>query len=112
MAKAGLLRDRVTFERLTSHAPDDYGNVSSGWSTLAARSADLRERTGKEAIEGGALADVATATMRCRSDAVTRSVTAADRVVARNITWAIKSVAQVDAKNTMIEFVLEKGVAS
>ena len=112
MARAGLLRDRVTFERLSSQSPDDYGNVYSGWATLATRSADLRERTGKEAIEGGALQDVAMATMRCRSDSVTAAVTAADRVVARGITWAIKNVTQLDAKDTMMEFVLEKGVAS
>lgn len=112
MSKARQLRERVTFERLNAQAPDAYGNVSSGWKPFAKRYANLRERTGKEAVEGGALSDVGIATMYCRSDTVMRSVTAADRVVARGITWAIKSVAQVDAKNTMIEFSLEKGVAS
>lgn len=112
MVKAGLLRDRVTFERLSSGAVDDYGNVYDGWSTLATRSADLREQKGKEAISGGALQDSGMATMRVRSDSVTSTITAADRVVARGKTWAIKNVIQVDAKDTMIEFVLEKGVAS
>lgn len=112
MANAGLLRDRVTFQRLNEGAVDDYGNVYTGWANLATRSADLRERTGKESIEGGALADVSMATMRCRSDSTTASVTAADRVVARGYTWAIKNVIQVDAKDTLIEFLLERGVAS
>lgn len=112
MVKAGLFRDRVTFERLTSGAVDDYGNVYDGWSTLATRSADLREQKGKEKISGGALQDNNTATLRVRSDSTTSSVTSADRVIARGTTWAIRNVIQVDAKDTLIEFVLEKGVAS
>jgi head-tail adaptor len=79
---------------------------------LATRSADLREQKGRERITGGALQDAALATMRVRSDSITSAITSADRVVARGITWAIKDVMQVDAKDTMIEFVLEKGVAS
>jgi len=52
------------------------------------------------------------ATMRVRSDSTTQTITAADRVVARGYTWAIKNVIQVDAKDTMIELLLERGVAS
>lgn len=111
MARAGLFRDRVTFERMAS-TTDDFGNVSGAWSVLASRSADLRERTGKEEIQGGVLADVAVATMRVRKDATTEAVTAADRVVARGITWAIRSIIQVDAKASLLEMVLEKGVAT
>ena len=112
MASAGALKERVTFQRLDSSAVDDYGNVYTGWSNLASRFADLRERTGKESIQGGALSDTNFATMRCRSDSVTEAVTSADRVVARGITWAIKNVIQVDEKDTLMEFVLERGVAS
>lgn len=112
MVKAGLMRDRVVFQRLSEGAADDYGNVYSGWSDLATRSADLREQKGRERITGGALQDKALATLRVRSDSTTSTITAADRVVARGITWAIKDVMQVDAKDTLMEFVLEKGVAS
>jgi head-tail adaptor len=112
MVKAGLFRDRVTFQRLSSGAVDDYGNVYNGWSDLTTRSGDLREQKGKEAISGGALQDNGMATLRVRSDSVTSTITAADRVVARGKTWAIKNAIQVDAKDTLIEFVLEKGVAS
>ena len=112
MVKAGLMRERVTFQRLTEGSADDYGNVYSGWSDLAARSADLREQKGRERITGGALSDVALATMRVRSDSTTSTITSADRVVARGTTWAIKDAMQVDAKDTLIEFILEKGVAA
>lgn len=112
MVKAGLMRDRVVFQRLSEGAVDDYGNVYSGWANLATRSADLREQKGRERISGGALSDVGLATMRVRSDSTTSAITSADRVIARGITWAIKDVMQVDAKDTTLEFVLEKGVAA
>jgi len=112
MANAGLLRERVTFQRLNEGAADAYGNVYTGWADVGTRSADLRERTGKEAIQGGALSDVSMATMRCRSDSLTASITSADRVVARGYTWAVKNAIQVDAKDTMVEFLLERGVAT
>lgn len=112
MVKAGLHRERAEFQRLSESAVDDYGNVYTGWSTLATRWADLRERTGKEAIEGGALSDVGQATMRVRKDSTTETVTAADRVVVRGATWNIKNVIQVDAKGTLIEFHLLRGVAT
>ena len=106
------MRDRVEFQRLSEGTVDAYGNVYTGWATLVTRSADLREQKGKEKISGGVLEDNNFATMRVRPDSVTETVTAADRVIARGITWAIKNVIQVDAKNTLLEFVLEKGVAA
>lgn len=112
MVKAGLLRDRATFQRLSEGAVDDYGNTYTGWSDLASRSVDIREVTGKEDIQGGALSDVGQATMRARSDSTTQTITSADRVVCRGKTWNIKDVIQVDAKNTMLEFKLERGVAT
>lgn len=112
MVKSGLMRERITFQRMAEGAVDDYGNVYSGWSNLTTRYGDLREQKGKERIEGGALQDVSLATLRVRSDSTTQTITAADRVSARGITWAIKNAIQVDAKNTLLEFVLEKGVAA
>jgi len=112
MANAGKLRERATFQRHTENAVDAYGNVYSAFADLVTRSVDMRERTGKEAIQGGALTDNGVATMRCRSDSVTGGITSADRVNLRGYIWAIKDVIQVDAKDTLLEFKLERGVAS
>lgn len=112
MARAGMLREKAAFERLTEGAIDDYGNVYSGWAQIGTRMSEMRETTGKEKIRGGALADVGSATLRVRSDSFTQTITAADRVLLRGYTWAIKSVIQTDAKNTMLEFSLERGVAT
>jgi SPP1 family predicted phage head-tail adaptor len=112
MAKAGAFRERAVFQRLVDGAVDDYGNTYTGWKSIGTRWSDIKERTGREAISGGALADEIMATMRCRSDSLTGTITSADRVVARGKTWAIKNVIQVDAKDTMIEYLLQSGVAT
>jgi len=111
MVRAGLLRERVVFQRLSEGTVDEYGNVYTGWNALVSRSADLLERKGRKQISGGVLEDNNLATMRVRSDSITATITTADRVIARGITWAIKNVIQLDAKNTTLEFVLEKGIA-
>ncbi len=112
MVKAGLYRDRIEIQRLSESAADDYGNVYTGWSTLAYRSGDFREKTGKEKITSGALLDRSTATLRMRSDSVTSTITNADRIICRSKTWAVLSVIQVDSKDRVLEFVCEEGRAS
>lgn len=112
MVRAGQYRERASFERLSEGAIDAYGNVYTGWASLATRWADMRERTGKEDIKGGVLSDVGAATMRVRADSTTGAITAADRVVIRGATWNIKDIIQVDAKGTVLEFKLERGVAT
>ena len=111
MANAGRLREVAVFERLTSGAVDDYGNIYSGWSSLATRNVDLVERLGKEAIQGGELSDVVPATLRLRKDSVTSTFTHADRVTVRGALWAIKSIVQTDRKGAMLELLIERGVA-
>lgn len=112
MVKAGQYRERAVFQRLSEGSVDDYGNVYTGWSKLITRWADMRETTGKEAISGGAMLNTGMATMRVRSDSETQGITTADRVVIRGVTWAIKGLVQIDRKNTVLEFKLERGVAA
>lgn len=111
MVRPGQYRERAEFQRLTGSGIDAYGNVYDGWAALITRWADMREQTGKEAIEAGALSNVGQATLRVRSDSDTRGITSADRVLIRGVTWAIKDVVQIDRKNTVLEFRLERGVA-
>ena len=137
MVKAGLYSERALFQRLNQGTVDAYGNVATNWpdygntftqaaglfteregnftgnpwSDIETRSAQVLERTGKEAIEQGALTDTNMARLRVRSDSTTRAITSADRVYVRGITWAIKNVIQLDSKNTILEFTIERGVA-
>ena len=102
MVKAGQYRERAEFQRLSEGSVDSYGNVYTGWSSLATRWADMRETTGKEAIEGGAMFNTGMATMRVRSYSTTQGITTADRVVIRGVTWAIKGLVQIDRKSWII----------
>ena len=111
MARAGLFRDRVTFQCMAS-TTDVYGNTTGDWSDHATRYAHLIERLGQEDIEQGALQDVAVATMRVRADTITKAITTADRVVSRGIYWAITSIMQVNSKGDLLEMRLEKGIAA
>ena len=112
MARAGLFRERVTFQRMAS-TTDDYGNVTAAsWSNIVSRNAELTERPGFQNDEQGALQDVAIARMKVRSDTQIKAVTIADRVSARNTLWAIKSISTATPKGDILEFVLEKGVAT
>jgi len=111
MAKAGSLRERVTIQRRDESAVDEYGNATGAWANVTTRGADIREMPGKETIESGILMEVSPATVRIRSDAVTRAITTADRVQARGIVWDIEATTELDAKQRMIELRLVKGVA-
>ena len=111
MARAGLFRDRVTFQRMAFNT-DVYGNTTGDWSDHASRYAHLIERLGQEDIEQGALQDVAVATMRVRADTITKAITTAGRVVSRGIYWAITSIMQVSSKGDLLEMRLEKGIAA
>jgi len=111
MARAGLFRDACQFQRMSSTV-DAYGNTTGDFSNLVRRSGYLVERMGKEATEGGALKDVSIASLTVRADDVIKSITVADRVIARGITWAIKSILQPTSKGDVLELTLEKGVAA
>ena len=112
MARAGAFRERVTFQRMAS-TTDDFGNVTAAsWSNLATRNAEFTERTGFQDDQQGALQDVAIARMKVRSDTTMKTITVADRISARNTFWAIKSISTATPQGDILEFVLEKGVAT
>ena len=112
MARAGAFRERVTFQRMAA-TTDDFGNTTAAsWSNIATRSAQFVERTGFEDDQQGALQDVAIARMKVRTDTTMKTITVADRVLARNTYWAIRSIINATPKGDILELVLEKGVAT
>ena len=112
MARAGLYRDRVTFQRMAA-TTDQFGNVTQdSWSEIISRSAHVLERLGSMQDESGAFEDVSLARMKVRTDSVVKSITLSDRVIARDTIWAIKSIVSPTNRNDVTEFLLEKGVAA
>ncbi len=94
MARAGLFRDRVTFQRMAA-TTDVYGNTTGDWSDHANRYAHIIERLEQEDMEQSALQDGTVATMWVRADAITKVITTADRVVSCRIYWAITSISRL-----------------
>ena len=111
MARAGLFRDRNTFQRMVS-TTYVYGNTTGGWSNYAKRFAHIIELLGQEDIEQGAFEDVAAATMRVRADAIMNAITTEACVLALGIYWAITSIMQVSANGDLWEMHLEKGIVA
>lgn len=111
MAKAGNLREKAIFKQLSVGAVDAYGNTYTGWVVRVTRMVDLIERVGREAIEGGALSDVVQATLRLRKDSATSAIKTSDMVTVRGKDWAVKSIVQLDRKGTMLDILIERGVA-
>ena len=112
MARSGLYRDRVTFQSMAA-TTDDFGNVTQdSWSNITTRFAHIVEKLGNMNDETGAFEDVARAKMKVRTDSVIKTITLSHRVLARNTTWAIKSISSPTNKNDVTEFLLEKGVAA
>lgn len=107
--KAGDLRDRITIQRATS-GDDGYGNVIASWADLATIWANIRETPGKETVAAGRIEASRTATIRVRASSLSRSISAADRVVARGQVWNIRSVIEID--RATLELLVEAGVAT
>lgn len=111
MKGAGALSERVTFQRAT-RGDDGYGNVVVGWADHLTVWADVRETTGKERVDAGRIEASATATVRVRASGATRALTAADRMAARGETWNIRSIVPVGSDRSMLDLLVERGVAA
>lgn len=110
MMRAGRLRDRVVIEREVETGKDQWGQVLREWQPLATLWADLRATRGRELVAAGRLEGTAVGTLRLRHSALTASITAADRVVARGHVWAIVSAPhQIYPRPAVIEMVIERG---
>ena len=115
MSRAGRFREEVTFQRLPVDAATDfdaYGNPVGAWADLGTVLADVREMPGREVFAAGRPEGTRLATVRVRAEPVTQGVTPADRMVARGVTWNIKSSpVQIDVKAMVLEFTAETGGA-
>lgn len=111
MAAAGNLSDRVTFQRLT-YGPDAYGNTVNAWTDHLSVWADILESPGREAVAAGRIEAARSATMRIRRNGSSSGLTTADRVSARGRSWNIRSIGDVGRDRSMLELVIEVGVAT
>jgi head-tail adaptor len=109
--RAGRLNRRVSFQRL-DQTSDEYGNVTQGtWAELFATWGNLRETTGREVIEGGALQAPMSGTLTVRGGSLARTVSEADSAVVDGRRWNIRGITNPDQRGAWLELVVEREVA-
>lgn len=105
------LRELVTVQRASS-IDDGFGNVIGDWENLTTLWAAISETVGGEAISAGRIEAKKTAAVVVRASAASRSITTADRIIARGQAWNIRSVLPIDDGRYAIKFLCEEGVAT
>ncbi|EKF39913.1 phage head-tail adaptor [Nitratireductor indicus C115] len=108
----GALRDRVTFYREVE-TPDGGGGTVNGWSVIAGLvkvRGRFKPERGSERIEAGRMHSSVAGTLKVRSFALMRTVTAADVCLIDGETYVIRSITNPDRKNEYIEMTIERGV--
>jgi SPP1 family predicted phage head-tail adaptor len=113
---AGMLDQRVAFERLTS-ADDGYGGTTETWTPTPAETVpvSLRPLSGSEAYRAMRIAPTATYRLYCRftPDALGNPFyTPADRVLFQGRYFNILNVFDVEMAGRWIEMLLNEGALS
>lgn len=111
MPGAGLLRDRLRFERV-NRVSDDGGGSSIDWRPIdglaAIRGGFFPERS-RERLEAGRLQSAVAGTLKVRSSDATRQVTAADRVIINDVPYDIHAITNPDRRGKYLEMTVERG---
>lgn len=109
--RGGMLRESVAFGRLDG-TTDDFGNVTDGgFVTFLTVRGHLKEATGRERVEAGALRAPMTAMLTVHSSSGTRGVTEADNATIDGVAWNIRSIRNPDMRDRWLEMVIERAVA-
>lgn len=110
--RAGLLRDRVTFQRET-RVPDGAGGYVQGWADELTVWGQYVPRSSREAVEAGRLQESEGGTLTVRSSSKTRVITSAHRVLIRGVPYAVQGGAtNYDQHNKALDFIVTRGVAT
>lgn len=110
MARAGLMRDRITFQQ-EREEPIGGGGYELNWHTAATVWGQLAPERGSERVEAGRMEASVGAVLRVRYSADTAAITAGWRALIDGEPYNIRSVTQPDRRNRIIEMTVERGVA-
>jgi SPP1 family predicted phage head-tail adaptor len=110
MARAGLMRDRVTLQ-VEQEAPDGGGGYVLAWHDVATVWGHLTEERGRERLESGRIEGALGAVLKVRHSADTERVNPGWRAVIDGVEYNITSVSQPDRRNRVVEMTVVRGVA-
>jgi len=103
---AGGLNKRARFEALV-RTPDGGGGYDEAWVPLVTAWAQFSPERARERVQAGRIESAFAGVLRIRSSAAARQITQQHRVVLDGVTYDIKSVANPDQRNDMIEMSIE-----
>lgn len=104
--RAGDLNKRARFEALV-RTPDGGGGNDETWQPVATVWAQFSPERARERLQAGRLESAFAGVLRIRSSTTTRQITQQHRVVLDGVIYDIKSVANPDQRNDMIEMSIE-----
>lgn len=104
--RAGTLNKRARFEALVE-ASDGAGGFSRSWQPIMTVWASFTPERARERVQGGRLESAFAGVLRIRSSTAARQITQKHRVVVDDVTYNIRSSANPDQRNDMLEFSVE-----
>lgn len=104
MTPAGRRDQVVRFERATTARNALGGKTASAWASLGERWALVLFGSGSERREAAQEGAVQAATFRVLADEVTTTVTVADRIVHRGLTYDVTGIAPIGRGPRELEF--------
>jgi SPP1 family predicted phage head-tail adaptor len=87
--KAGILRDRIEFQRRSSTL-NDYGEPPQAWNVIATEWASVEPLSGREFFAALQTHTDITVRIICRYSAAVAAVTAQDRIVHNDVVYDIR----------------------
>lgn len=108
--RAGLLRDRVAFQRQAEEG-DDGGGQAVAWSTQFTVWGGFRPERGRERLEADRLESAVAGVLTVRSSSQTGQVTAEWRAVIDGEPYQIRAITNPDRRGRFLEMTVERGVA-
>ena len=109
--QAGMLRDRVTFER-SVEVSDGLGGSTITWQVLFERWAAVRFDRDGEKLEAGRLREQVTGRVTVRYDTETRTLETSDRVLIDGAPCQIRSVIDPTMRRRYLDIRFERGAVT
>lgn len=108
MTRVGGLRTRLTISRATQSS-DGMGGFSTTWADLGQVMADVRSLKGGEEVQAARLNAVENLQIKVRADALTRSLTAQDRLSDGSQILNVKWVGDLEGRGRWIDIIAQAG---
>ena len=107
--KTALLQEKITLFRKTQNSRNSFGQVMIEWQKMTELFASVRFLSGKETIKSTVLAEN-NISVRVRTDSISRTITADDRIEWQGKTMAILAVNPDLVSRKYIDLVCQYGI--